>query len=115
MNAYLGSMKCYDFPLAKTMKGAFAFGGDLPTQAGQELDHRIMRNRVALNASLFYQGMWNYDPARRQALLDFQRRVSGNHALVRSLFGLAHRWVDRRLRDDVDRHFTGAAEGAQVP
>jgi alpha-amylase len=29
MNDYLGSMKCYDFPLAKTMKEAFAFGGDL--------------------------------------------------------------------------------------
>jgi len=29
MNDYLGSMKCYDFPLTKTMKEAFGLGGDL--------------------------------------------------------------------------------------
>jgi alpha-amylase len=42
MNDYLGSMKCYDFPLAKTMKEAFAFGGDLtrlvaPQKSGDAL------------------------------------------------------------------------------
>jgi radical SAM superfamily enzyme YgiQ (UPF0313 family) len=81
----------------------------------RQLDRRIMRNRVALNAALFYQGMLGYDPAAREALLDFQRRVAENHALVRALFGLAHRWVDRRLRRDVARHFaTPDHEGLQV-
>jgi tRNA A37 methylthiotransferase MiaB len=71
----------------------------------RELDRRIMRNRVALNAALFYQGMLHYDPAQRDALLDFQRRVAEDHLLVRSLFSIVHRWVDNRLRGDVARHF----------
>src|SRR5262249_28266954 len=41
----------------------------------RRLDRRLMSNRVALNAAVFYAGMLNYDPARREALLDFQRRV----------------------------------------
>jgi anaerobic magnesium-protoporphyrin IX monomethyl ester cyclase len=75
------------------------------------LDRRIMRNRVSLNAALFYQGMLHYDPAQRDALLDFQQRVAENHGLVRSLFGLVHRWVDGRLRRDVARHFEAVNGG----
>jgi radical SAM superfamily enzyme YgiQ (UPF0313 family) len=69
------------------------------------LDRRLMRQRVALNAPLFFQGLLHYDPGQRDALLDFQRRVAENHSLVRSLFDLVHRWVDGRLRRDVARHF----------
>jgi anaerobic magnesium-protoporphyrin IX monomethyl ester cyclase len=69
------------------------------------LDRRIMRNRVALNAALFYAGMLDYDPGQRSALLDFQRRVAQKHVLLRALFGLVHRWVDDHLRRDVARHF----------
>jgi radical SAM superfamily enzyme YgiQ (UPF0313 family) len=71
----------------------------------RELDRRIMRNRIALNAVLFYQGMLHYDAGQRDALLDFQSRIAENHALIRSLFGVVHRWVDSRLRRDVARHF----------
>jgi anaerobic magnesium-protoporphyrin IX monomethyl ester cyclase len=79
------------------------------------LDRRIMRNRVALNAAMFYQGMLRYDPSQRDALLDFQRRVAENHFLVRSLFSLVHRWVDNGLRRDVARHFAvTATEELQV-
>jgi radical SAM superfamily enzyme YgiQ (UPF0313 family) len=79
----------------------------------RELDRRIMRNRVALNAALFYKGLLRYDAGQREVLLDFQQRVAENHGLVRLLFGLAHRWVDGRLRRDVARHFAAfAPEGS---
>jgi len=71
----------------------------------RELDRRLMRGKVSLNAALFYQGMLNYNANQRDTLLDFQQRVADNHSVVRSLFGLAHRWVDGRLRRDVARHF----------
>jgi radical SAM superfamily enzyme YgiQ (UPF0313 family) len=70
----------------------------------REMDRRLMSNRVSLNATLFYAGMLNYDPAQRADLLEFQRRLAGNHWLVRLAFSLAHRWVDRRLRADMARH-----------
>jgi alpha-amylase len=43
MNDYLGVMKCYDFPLARTMKEAFFLGGDLtrlvdPASTGSALN-----------------------------------------------------------------------------
>ncbi len=92
----------------------------------RRLDRRLMANRVALNAVLFYAGMLNFDPVRREPLLDYQRRVAENHPLVRSAFDLAHRWLDRRLRRDVARHFAapaarmgprprGAKQGRDVP
>jgi hypothetical protein len=75
----------------------------------RRLDHRIMSNRVALNATLFYAGMLDYDPAERDLLLDFQRHVARDHPLVRFAFDLVHGWVDRRLRRDVARHFAAPA------
>jgi radical SAM superfamily enzyme YgiQ (UPF0313 family) len=75
----------------------------------RRLDRRLMSNRVALNAVLFYQGMLKFDPAQREALLDFQRRVADNHALVRASFNVLHGWLDRRLRRDVARHFAPTA------
>jgi MoaA/NifB/PqqE/SkfB family radical SAM enzyme len=81
----------------------------------RELDRRIMRNRVSLNATLFYQGMIAYDACKRDALLEFQRRVAANHFFVRGLFNLAHGWVDRRLKRDIARHFSALKiEEAQV-
>jgi radical SAM superfamily enzyme YgiQ (UPF0313 family) len=76
----------------------------------RQLDRRLMAGRVALNAALFYQGMLGYDPTWRDALLDFQCRAAENHSLLRALFSLAHRWVDRRLRRDVERHFSQKRE-----
>jgi radical SAM superfamily enzyme YgiQ (UPF0313 family) len=77
----------------------------------RRLDRRLMSNRVALNAALFYRGMLHYDATQRDALLDFQRRVAERHPLVRSAFSLVHRWVDRCLRRDVARHFAAPAAG----
>ncbi|OAI52183.1 hypothetical protein AYO44_16715 [Planctomycetaceae bacterium SCGC AG-212-F19] len=77
----------------------------------RRLDQRIMSNRLALNAVLFYAGMLHFDASQREGLLDFQQGVVTNHALVRSAFDVVHQWVDRRLRADVARHF---APGPQV-
>jgi hypothetical protein len=67
----------------------------------RRLDQRLMANRVALNAALFYGGMSRFEASQREALLEFQRRVAENHGLLRSAFGAVHRWIDRRLRRDV--------------
>jgi radical SAM superfamily enzyme YgiQ (UPF0313 family) len=71
----------------------------------RRLDRRLMSNGVALNAALFYRGMLHYDAGQRDALLAFQKRVAEKHGLLGSAFGLVHRWIDRRLRRDVARHF----------
>jgi radical SAM superfamily enzyme YgiQ (UPF0313 family) len=80
----------------------------------RRLDHRLMSNRVALNAMLFYAGLLNYDPGQRDALLEYQRRVAEHHPLVRSTFDLVHRWLDRRLRRDVARHLGTPVKQLQV-
>jgi radical SAM superfamily enzyme YgiQ (UPF0313 family) len=78
----------------------------------RQLDRRLMANRVALNAALFYRGMLGYDVSQCDALLDYQRRVAEEHGLVRSIFDMAHRWVDVRLGRDVARHFCSAPQVA---
>jgi anaerobic magnesium-protoporphyrin IX monomethyl ester cyclase len=72
----------------------------------RRLNNRLMRERVSLNATLFYSGLLNFQPTDREALLDFQQRVSESHSLMRAFFNMAHRWVDKRLQKDVRRWFT---------
>lgn len=69
----------------------------------RELDRRLMRGRVALNAAVFYPLLLSFQPERREALLDFQARAAG-HSLLERTFGIANRWVDRRLRRAVVAH-----------
>jgi radical SAM superfamily enzyme YgiQ (UPF0313 family) len=69
------------------------------------LDRRLMANRVALNAILFYPGMLDYRPEHREALLDRQKRATEDHRLLHFGFDVLNRWVDRRLRRDVRAHF----------
>lgn len=68
------------------------------------LDKKLMRNKVALNAILFYGGMLAYRPEQRDILLDFQSRTAGRPGLE-GLFSLANRLVDQRLAREVERHF----------
>lgn len=72
------------------------------------LDRRLMRDRIALNAVLFYPALLSYRPQRRQALLDLQRRAVTGHPWLEKGFDLANRWVDVRLRRAVARHFAAA-------
>lgn len=69
----------------------------------RDLDRRLMRDRVALNAAVFYPYLLSFQPERREALLDFQSRAAG-HSLLERAFGWANRWVDGRLRRAVGAH-----------
>lgn len=69
------------------------------------LDRRLMRERIALNAALFYPALLSFHPEQRDALLDFQQRTATGHPLLRRGFDLANRWVDGRLRRAVAEHF----------
>ena len=67
----------------------------------RELDSRLMKNKIALNATLFYPGMLSYEPDHRETLLDLQRRAATRHPAQKSLFDIAHAFVDRRLEASV--------------
>ena len=66
------------------------------------LHRRLMENRVALQASLFFPGLLRYDPEQREVLLDYQKRVAERNVLS-PLFDGLNWFVDRRLRRDVER------------
>jgi len=69
-----------------------------------------MRDRIALNAALFYSSMVAFRPEQREGLLDLQRQAVTGHPLLEKGFDLANRWVDRRLKKAVTAHFVLAAE-----
>jgi anaerobic magnesium-protoporphyrin IX monomethyl ester cyclase len=63
----------------------------------RDLDRRLMRDRIALNAALFYPSLLAYTPDLREPLLDFQQSAATGHPLLERAFDLAHGWLDRRL------------------
>ena len=69
------------------------------------LDQRIMRNKVALNASLFYPWILAYSPRLRDSLLHLQQRVADKHPALTAAFDLLNRWVNQRLENDAALHF----------
>lgn len=73
----------------------------------RSLDQRLMTNRVALNATLFYSGLLGYRRQQREGLLDFQQRIVTRHPWVGRGFQVAHGFVDRLLRRDVARCLAG--------
>lgn len=73
------------------------------------LDKRIMRNRVALSATLFYPGMLSYAPEQRESLLDFQQHVANKHLVLEPMFDLLNSWVDKHLRRDMAVQFGSGA------
>lgn len=76
------------------------------TEIGQHLTwiHReLMRDRVALEGTMFYAGLLGYDAKDRDALLDFQRDVAERSGLLQSAFGALHRFAQRRLERDAAR------------
>lgn len=76
------------------------------------LDGRLMQNRVSLNASLFYGGMLGYEVELRERLLDFQQRVA-DRPVLRGVFDLANRWVDRRMARDLESTFVAGRSAHQ--
>ena len=77
----------------------------------RKLDQRLMRNRVALNAVLFYAGMLSYHSEMRDPLLDFQQRVASK-PMLRKFFDIANRWVDHRMTRDMSEVFDDPLEVA---
>lgn len=63
----------------------------------RDLDRRLMRDRIALNATLFYPSLLAYTPDLRDPLLDFQQSAATGHPILERAFDLAHGWLDRRL------------------
>ena len=68
----------------------------------RRLQRRLMEDRIALDGALFYRGIIHYDREVRGALLDFQQRVVRRHPLVRRAFDGLNRFIDRRLKRDVE-------------
>ena len=69
------------------------------------LDRRLMRNRVALNAAVFYPALLAYAPEHREPLLTFQQRAASRHPILSGAFDLVHGWIGRRLGRAVKAHF----------
>lgn len=78
------------------------------------LNQRLMENRVSLNAPLFYTGMLEYQSSHREILLDFQRDVATRHGVTHSLFDWAHRWVDKRLKADMEKDRDAWEDGSSL-
>ena len=70
----------------------------------RDLDQKLMRDRLSLNATLFYAGMLGYRPELREPLLNFQQCLAHQRAL-RGLFTLLNRLVDWRMGREVSCHF----------
>jgi radical SAM superfamily enzyme YgiQ (UPF0313 family) len=70
------------------------------------LDRRLMRDRIALNAAVFYPALLAFAPEHREPLLDFQQRVATRHPVLTTVFDAVHGWIGRRLRRAVREHFT---------
>jgi radical SAM superfamily enzyme YgiQ (UPF0313 family) len=63
----------------------------------RDLDRRLMRDRIALNAALFYPSLLAYTPDLREPLLDWQQRAVSRHPVLERGFDRLHGWIDRRL------------------
>ena len=74
----------------------------------------MIDDRVALDSSLFYQGMLSYRLEDREALLDFQRDVARAYPLLRRVFGAARYLAGRRLERDVERVLGAGARSFPV-
>lgn len=75
------------------------------------LDRRLMRDRVALNAAVFYPALLAFTPEHRDPLLAFQHRAATRHSLLAAAFDLVHGWIGRRLTRAVKAHFAPPVAG----
>ncbi|PWF46122.1 radical SAM protein [Massilia glaciei] len=78
------------------------------------LNERLMQNRIALNAPMFYSGMLGYDIAQREALLAFQHGAATGHGVLKGGFDLANRWLDRKLARSIEKNRLAWPENASA-
>jgi radical SAM superfamily enzyme YgiQ (UPF0313 family) len=67
------------------------------------LNRRLMYDEVSLNAVLLYSGLLNYRAEDREQLLAYQKRVVNRHPVIRSLFTLMNKWINRQMSKDIRR------------
>lgn len=77
------------------------------------LHQQLVGQRVALEGTLFYEGMLRYDAADRDDLLAFQHDAQHHAPGWRAGIGGVRRLANRRLRKDTARVF-GAPSGLRV-
>jgi nitrite reductase/ring-hydroxylating ferredoxin subunit len=63
----------------------------------------LIARRVSLDATMFYQGILQYDPSMRHEMLDFQHDAMRSAPVITRAFDRVNEWIDRRLRADVQR------------
>ncbi|HHI92676.1 MAG TPA: radical SAM protein [Gammaproteobacteria bacterium] len=68
----------------------------------RNLNHRLMKERISLNAVLFYQGLMNFRNEDREALLNLQQNIAHKHPVNRAIFSLLHRIFDKKLSADMN-------------
>jgi radical SAM superfamily enzyme YgiQ (UPF0313 family) len=69
----------------------------------RQFNQRLMKNKIALNAPLFYGGMLGFEAAQRDALLAFQQQAASSHRWLERSFDYANRWLDKHLERDLLR------------
>jgi anaerobic magnesium-protoporphyrin IX monomethyl ester cyclase len=67
----------------------------------RDLHRAIMSEGLSLHGALYYHRMLDYRPEERGALIDQQRRITGNPQIVRWMFDRLNAFVDARLAQDV--------------
>lgn len=68
----------------------------------RNLDQRLMQNKVALNASLFFKNLLNFEPSLRKSLLDLQARATHRPLFTKFVSALG-KYMDRRMDLDLNR------------
>lgn len=69
----------------------------------RRFNRELMQERISLHAGLFYDGILTFDPADRDALLDFQAEAIEHDRVLSRVFVPIHDWARRRLEADVER------------
>lgn len=65
------------------------------------LNQRLMKNKISLNAVIFYSGLLHYDSVDRQELLAFQKKIITRHPFLRYIFNLLNKGVNYKMRKDM--------------
>jgi hypothetical protein len=71
----------------------------------QKLSHRLIKEKVSLDATIYYRGIHLFDPAARDQLLEFQCQALQSNSWMNPLLKMTNRWIDKNLVRSVDRFF----------
>jgi anaerobic magnesium-protoporphyrin IX monomethyl ester cyclase len=67
----------------------------------RELGFKLMRDKVSLDATLFFSGLLSYKPELKERLLELQKNAVDDRPLAQKPFHYLHSWIDKRLARDV--------------